>query len=801
MISRLACIFPLILPLTVAAATSITGDPSPLAMPELTSEIVTVTKAAVPFTEETRQFLINRDGAGAKVWVFFTDKGVFTRPQFQSVAASLTIGESAMKRRAKTGMDKVVFADLPVQQEYVDQIVGLGASLRWKSEWLNAASFVIPAEQLDQVGTLPFVAKIQPIAIGKRLPEPEGQMPEDTRTESPSAALSPSAFNYGTAALQLGQINVPPAHDKGFHGEGVTLAMFDTGFRTSHSVFATTIAEGRLIAQYDFVFHDSVTSNQPADWSTAWDHGTLTWSTAAGMKDGKLYGPAFKSKIILCKTEDIRSETQVEEDNWLAAVEWVSGLGADVISSSLSYSTFDTGTSYVNSNYNGTYCISTRAANLADSLGVLVVNAMGNSGPTSPSLGAPADAFRDLSVGAVNSTNTIANFSSRGPTFDGRIKPEVCARGVSTACATSTSDTAYGGASGTSLSTPLVAGAACLVIQAHPNFPPSLIRQAMMETASNAATPNNDYGWGIINADAAIGWGASVSADVRQGNAPLTVQFTGSSGLGPSAWLWDFGDGQTSTTQTPSHVYMLPGVYSVLLTVQTAYGPITSSHANYIAALGDTLTIVGDSAFAGRKVMVSIRLANSQNLASLVLPLRLPNSPYKVSLDSIRMGTRTSYFEAMSTLTWDSLGNRYTVELIANNGGGSPNLAPGVGEVLRIYGRINSYALGGVSAPVDTTNLFGMKVRLVSNVMSYSPVVFPGQILTKGILRCDVDYTNDGIRDISDLTWLVAYLYLGGPPPVTIQSGDCDADWGIDIADVTQLVNYLYLAGPPPVIP
>ncbi len=801
MISRLACIFPLILPLTVVAATSTISDSSPLAMPELASEVVTVAKAPVPFTEETRQFLAKRDGANAKVWVFFTDKGVFTRPQFQSAASSLIIGEAAMKRRAKTGMDKVVFADLPVQQEYVDRIIGFGASLRWKSNWLNAASFVIPVERLDQVGALPFVAKIQPIAVGKRIPEPEGSVPEDTRTESPKAALSPAAFNYGSAALQLGQINVPPAHDQGYHGEGVTLAMFDTGFRTSHSVFAATIAEGRLIAQYDFVFHDSVTSNQPADWSTAWDHGTLTWSTAAGMKDGKLYGPAFKSKILLCKTEDIRSETQVEEDNWLAAVEWVSGLGADVISSSLSYSTFDTGTSYVNSNYDGTYCISTKAANLADSLGILVVNAMGNAGPTSPSLGAPADAFRDLSVGAVNSTGGLANFSSRGPTFDGRIKPEVCARGVSTACATSTSDSSYGGASGTSLSTPLVAGAACLVIQAHPTFPPSLIRQAMMETAGNAATPNNDYGWGIINTDAAIGWGASVSADVRQGNAPLTVQFSGSSGLSPSAWLWDFGDGQTSTFQSPSHVYTLPGIYSVLLTVQTSYGPITSLHANYIAALGDTLRIVGDSAFAGRKVMVSVSLANSQYLASLVLPLRLPNSPYKVSLDSIRKGTRTGYFEAMSTLTWDTLGNRYTVELIANNGGGAPNLAPGTGEVLRIYGRIDSYALGGVSAPVDTTDLFGMKVRLVIDVMTYAPMVFPGQIVTKGILRCDVDYSNDGNRDISDLIRLVTYLYLSGPPPITIQSGDCDADRIIDIADVTRLVDYLYLNGLPPVNP
>jgi PKD repeat protein len=765
-------------------------------MPELVSDAVVLSKSAEPLSQKARLFLADRDGTEAKVWVFFTDKNVFSRQQFQAAAASVSLQDKAARRRAKTGMDRVVFADLPVAQQYVNQIVTLGARLRWRSNWLNAVSFVIPANKLDQIAALPFVASIRPVATFKRIIEPIEPLPDDTRTAPLGSALSPTAFNYGSAASQLSQIYVPDAHAQGYHGEGVTLAMFDTGFRTSHEVFASTFAEGRFIAQYDFIFHDSITANEPVDAVGQWDHGTLTWSTAAGMKDGQLYGPAFKANIILCKTEDIRSETPVEEDNWLAAVEWVSTLGADVISSSLSYTDW-----YNATNYDGRTCVTTIAANMADTLGILVVNAMGNSGPTSPSLGAPADAFKSLSCGAVNSSSTLASFSSRGPTYDGRTKPEVCARGVSTACATSSNNSSYGGASGTSLSTPLVAGAACLVIQARPSFPPSLVRQAMMETANNAATPNNNYGWGIINTAGAISWGAGIAADVTQGNAPMPVQFTGTSTLSPSSWLWDFGDGQTSADQNPSHVYTLPGVYNVALTVQTTYGSINNTKLSYIIALGDTLRFVGDSNFAGKKVMVSVHLANSQNLQSMIIPVRLPNSPYKVRLDSLRRGSRTSYFESMSNVSFDTVSNRFTVELLADNGGGAPPLAPGDGEVLKIFGKIDKYALGGVVAPVDTADLFSIKVRLYSDVMNYGPIVFPGQVSTKGILRCDVDYSNDGGIDISDVTRIIAYLYLGGPAPVTTQSGDCDSDLRLDISDVTYIIGYLYLGGQPPANP
>jgi subtilisin family serine protease len=314
---------------------------------------------------------------------------------------------------------------------------------------------------------------------------------------------------YGNSLAQIQQISVDLAHNRGFTGAGVLCAIFDTGFRKDHQAFATALAESRLIAEWDFVFDDGDVQNEPEDVSSAHNHGTSCWSVLGGEADGQLYGPAYGASFLLAKTEDIRSETQVEEDNWLAAVEWSDSLGADVISSSLTYSDW-----YTYSDYDGLTCVTTLAANLATMLGIVVCNAAGNSGPSAGSLGAPVDAFNILSAGSVTSTGALSSFSSRGPTPDGRIKPEVCARGSSTWLASASGTTTYGSGSGTSFACPLVAGCAALVREAHTAWNPLMVREAMMQTASRAATPDNNYGWGIVNVNAAIDYTGSVVIEV-----------------------------------------------------------------------------------------------------------------------------------------------------------------------------------------------------------------------------------------------------------------------------------------------
>ena len=751
-------------------------------LPNLTSEPVVVSPDHSDLARVS-SFLETRNAQTATVWVYFVDKGVSTKSQFDRVSQSLSLAGRSMTRRAKTHSDRIVFADLPVVPTYVSEVKSMGGKLRRISRWLNAASFEIPLEAVSRITSLPFVAKVQPVAFFK---SDHGMELSEARPESrPDATLSPAALNYGSSLNQLNQIKVPYAHQQGWDGSGVVLAIFDTGYRKSHAAFANHYGESRVLAERDFIFNDSNTANEGLDASTQWNHGTYIWSTTGGFLDGTIYGPAYRATFILCKTEDVRSETQVEEDNWIAALEWVDSLGADVVTSSLSYSDW-----YVPSQYDGLTCAITIAANTAAGLGIVVCNAMGNSGPSPATLTPPADAFDILSCGAVDANGALASFSSRGPTVDNRTKPEVCARGVSTYCATTTSDASYGSVSGTSLSTPLIAGAAAVLIQARPSFPPTLIRLALMETASKASTPDNNYGWGIIDLQAALSWGASFSADVTRGEPSLPVQFTDNSTLIASAWKWYFGDGDSSAVQNPSHVYTSPGLYDVSLTITTAYGDIPTTQSNLILVTADSVRYGVDSAFAGNGVMIPVSMTNTQTLSSIVVPIKIDTIP-KLTLDSVRLGARTSGFASAGYSWFDAPSGRYGVTL----NGGVATLAPGSGEIAKFFFTIDSFALGGEATPVDTA--IGADTLLaVTFGIQYTPKSTPGQLKVKWVLRGDAN--GNGTRNVVDLTYLVQYFFVTGIPPQTFQHGNVNGDSSLNIVDITYMVAYLFLGGPPP---
>jgi len=442
--------------------------------------------------------LAERNGR-VKVWVFFTDKGVFNDQDLSAAvkAHAPKITARAARRRAKVGITQPVFVDLPLVDSYVTSVTESGGTLRRVSRWLNAASFEIDRAALGEIAALPFVRSIRPV-IRHRPPRVEIT---DQPLYKPSEPVEPGPLDYGPSSNQITMINVAAAHTAGYDGSGVLVCMMDTGFRKDHTAFADAYAEGRVLDEYDFIFDDGNTQDEGEDVAGQHNHGTLTWSTLGGVAPGDLYGPAYKADFILAKTEDMRSETQVEEDNWVAGMEWADAHGADVISSSLSYSDW-----YTAEDYDGNTCVTTIAADIAASLGIVVCNSNGNSGPSPSTIGAPADADTILAVGAVTAGETIASFSSRGPTFDGRIKPEVCAQGVSTRCASASSTTSFSYASGTSLSCPLLGGAAALVIQAHPDWTAAQVREALMQTADRASGPDNAYGWGIIDVMAAINY-------------------------------------------------------------------------------------------------------------------------------------------------------------------------------------------------------------------------------------------------------------------------------------------------------
>ncbi|OLD61114.1 MAG: hypothetical protein AUI33_14930, partial [Ignavibacteria bacterium 13_1_40CM_2_61_4] len=446
----------------------------------------------------------------------------------------------ALHRRAKVlpAGSLIDDQDLPLWRPYLQTVQGLGGFLVHESRWLNAASFSLTPGMIVAVSHLGFVKSVEPVVAYRRRSRLAGQAGSSEGDPAPPPPSRPSRFggqagiDYGQSATQLQVINVPQLHDLGITGCGVLVGMLDSGFRWR---VHETLRTRRVIAEHDFVFNDDTTSNQGLADAGQDLHGSLTMSVLGGYMPGRLVGPAFDAEFILGKTEDVHSETPVEEDNWAAGIEWMEGHGADLVSSSLGYNIFDGGSGYLWSrgDFNGKTSVTAMAAARAARLGVVVCDAMGNEGNGDGSMGTmltPADADSIISVGAVTFSKRLAYFSSTGPTNDGRTKPDIVTPGVSVYCAIVPNS--YGIQQGTSLATPLAAGSAALVLSVRPELSPAQVRDAMRATAEPITdtarfplSPNNFTGWGLVNAfEAALSFGPVFS------NVPgITVSDSGSS--------------------------------------------------------------------------------------------------------------------------------------------------------------------------------------------------------------------------------------------------------------------------------
>ncbi len=458
------------------------------------------------------------------LWVRFADKGERDERSFQAavLAAGSNVNARARARRARDNGGRFVpdWYDVSVVPAYVEGVASTGARVRNVLPWFNAVTVEADEATARRIATLPYVQSVEPASKSRGTKPVEigplheasprtGQVPRLPDSGNAAqvwgglALTKPS--DYGNSITQLSSINVPAAHDSGFSGVGVILCVIDTGFDKFH----TSLLPLHRIAERDFIQHDGETGNQAGDVSDQWTHGTGTWAVSGGYWPSVLVGPAYNATFIIAKTEYVPTETHVEEDNWVAAAQWADSIGADVITSSLGYSDFDPagngGGDYAKQDMDGRTSIVTQGAVIAHRRGIAICNSMGNEGSLGvTSVTCPADADSIISVGAVDPSNNLAGFSSRGPTWDGRIKPEVVAQGVGVYWATAGNPTGFGTASGTSLSCPLVAGATALVREAHPEWTNYQVRQALRSTADKAGTPDNNYGYGRIDATAAI---------------------------------------------------------------------------------------------------------------------------------------------------------------------------------------------------------------------------------------------------------------------------------------------------------
>jgi serine protease AprX len=529
------------------------------------------------------------------VMVFFTDKGISAQAAYSSALdnAEIALTPAARERRLKArGQDEIVdFRDLPVYASYVNQVQSTGAKLRNTLKWFNAISVDATPAQVQAISLLPFTRLMKLVAGSK------------TDFDLPTAPSIPSeepftTLSYGPSAGQLSQINVITAHELGFKGQGIIVCMMDVGYKQNHQAFQNIISSGRRLAQYDFIHHDFNTDFDPSQDSTGQaDHGTLTWSTLGGEASGHLYGPSYLASFILAKTEEISSERHIEEDNWAAGAQWADSIGASVISSSLGYRIFDAGQGdYQYSDLDGNTAIVTQAADLAAHNGITVCNAMGNEGNTPGSLIAPADADSIISCGAVDNSGMLASFSSWGPTFDNRTKPEVCAQGDFTACADQNDMSGYTNASGTSLSTPLVGGASGVLLSAHPNWSNMMVREALMMTATKTDSVSNAYGWGIMDVGRALYY--HPLGDIIFNYQPLTsanpnqaininINITGGTGVASASLFWrlgrvgDFAELPLTPTGGGNFALQIPGQSDSLIQYYFKAITIDSNFAYY----------------------------------------------------------------------------------------------------------------------------------------------------------------------------------------------------------------------------
>jgi hypothetical protein len=441
----------------------------------------------------------------SKYYIYFVDKGVSPEETMDKGSniynsALSILSEKCLERRIKNMGEEnfITYEDLPIDSYYLSKIEKLGIKIENKLRWFNAVSAYLSDEEKIKAVGLPFVNKIEPVRkfVFK---SPEFELPQQLIKQQ---GHFPD-FDYGLSFAQLQLSDIPAVHSKGITGEGVLLGLLDTGFNWKNH---ESLKDATVVSEYDFVFKDNSTANDSQDNPNQHNHGTLVFSIVGGFKDSTLIGSAFGSDFILAKTEDIRSEKHVEEDNYAAALEWMESYGVDITSSSLGYSNFDSPEfSYTYADMDGNTTIVTKATELAFRRGVVTITSAGNEGHSSwRYIIAPADGKNIISVGAVGINNQVADFSSRGPTFDGRIKPDIVTQGVSVYGAAAGNFSGYTTASGTSVAAPIASGIAALLLSANHYLRNTQVRSIFFEAADNNSSPNNDRGYGLISAVKAI---------------------------------------------------------------------------------------------------------------------------------------------------------------------------------------------------------------------------------------------------------------------------------------------------------
>ena len=395
------------------------------------------------------------------------------------------LSQKALDRRAKYKI-KVDKYDLPVTPAYLDGLRQAGVRVVNASKWNNTVLVETSDSTLaDTLARLPYVAAVRRVWKGTGVSM--GAMNPSRRNEVTNRRDTLSSF-YGHARRQVEMLGVDKLHAAGFRGEGLTIAILDGGFYNADCLDA--LSQAKILGTRNFACPG-------VEVYEAQSHGMMVLSCIAANWPNSLVGTAPDASFYLLVSEVGSSESLMEEDNWCAAVEYADSVGADIVTSSLGYFSFDCkDDDYKYRELDGRTSAASRVASLAASRGMLLLNSAGNSGDEPwKKISVPADAPDILTVGAVRADGLNANFSSLGNTADGRVKPDVAAMGEASALLLS--DGSVGFANGTSFSTPILCGAVACLWQAFPHCTPLEIINAVRQSGDRADFPDNVFGYGI----------------------------------------------------------------------------------------------------------------------------------------------------------------------------------------------------------------------------------------------------------------------------------------------------------------
>jgi serine protease AprX len=411
--------------------------------------------------------------------IFLRDKG---NNSLNSYSASDLLSPKAIQRRHKAGIEVPVYSDIPVNKNYLDRISGLGLKLHTTSKWMNTALFKSQSPfDISLLLALPFVRDV------KNVKSPGKKSLSDEKLNFKVVQADLPAFDR-----PITMVNGFPMHASGFDGKNILIAILDGGFFNADVISSLNDLRRRngIKKTYDFVQNNENVYN-------ASSHGTAVLSVLAGKLEGQIEGTAPGADYLLLKTEDVGSEFPCEEDFWASGAEYADSSGADIISSSLGYFTFDDPTlNYKTSDLDGNTAFVTRVADMAASKGILVVNSAGNERNQGwKKIIFPADGDSVVAAGAVDGSNIIADFSSAGPSADGRIKPDNVTMGVNVPVQIDQNLT--GRSNGTSFSCPVLSGMAACLLQAVPQAVNTDIIKVLHSSADRYNNPDSLYGYGI----------------------------------------------------------------------------------------------------------------------------------------------------------------------------------------------------------------------------------------------------------------------------------------------------------------